>query len=135
MKVVSLQRVFLYNGLELADPDPSRSPAQVKDFYSAMYPELATAEVEGPDTKDRLEYKFKRSAGVKGRSASKEEAVPFAQRLAALAQGQPDPMSARERQVASPGPKLAAQIARFHELANLHGEHQLVPSSAIALML
>ncbi len=62
-----LARVFEYGGMALPDPGAGMTPAQVRDTYSAAYPELATAEVTGPETRgDKLVYTFKRAAGAKG---------------------------------------------------------------------
>lgn len=67
MKVTALTRVFAYAGVTLPDPAPSLSVDQVRDIYSATYPELATASVEGPETRDgKMVYTFRRSAGMKG---------------------------------------------------------------------
>lgn len=138
--VSPLTRVFQYNGVELADIDPVSSPATVKDFYAAMYPELATAEVEGPETKgDKLIYKFKRSAGTKGagRAADAEgrPARPFVERLAAIAEGQPDP-TATDNSMACPSAALMDQIVLFRNALLIDkGTPLQLPSSAIALML
>jgi len=65
--IKQLTRVFEYSGMELADPGSTMSPDQVRDTYSAAYPELANAEVTGPETRgDKLVYTFKRAAGAKG---------------------------------------------------------------------
>ncbi|OGQ50965.1 MAG: hypothetical protein A3J24_10755 [Deltaproteobacteria bacterium RIFCSPLOWO2_02_FULL_53_8] len=65
-----LKRVFMSNGNPLTDPDPSLSPAAVKDFWAAMYPELLNAEVQGPVNKDgELTYTFHRTTGTKGAAA------------------------------------------------------------------
>jgi PRTRC genetic system protein C len=62
-----LPRAFSYMGLQLADPDPALTPEQVRDAYSAQYPEITTAVIEGPDaTGDKLVYKFTRAIGTKG---------------------------------------------------------------------
>ena len=62
-----LQRTFSYMGLHLADPDPALTPEQVRDAYSAQYPEITTAVIEGPDASgDKLVYKFTRAIGTKG---------------------------------------------------------------------
>ena len=42
-------RKFTYNGLHLPDPDPKLTPEQVRDAYSATYPEITTAAIEGPE--------------------------------------------------------------------------------------
>jgi PRTRC genetic system protein C len=62
-----LTRVFVYGTARLTDPDPALTPAQAKDFYSAIHPELTTADVQGPvPNGDNLEYTFKKAAGTKG---------------------------------------------------------------------
>jgi PRTRC genetic system protein C len=62
-----LHRSFSYMGLQLADPDPALTPEQVRDAYSAQYPEITTAVIEGPDASgDKLVYKFTRAIGTKG---------------------------------------------------------------------
>lgn len=67
MEINQLTRVFSYNGMELPDPGIKLSALEVRDIYSAAYPELNTAAVEGPETRnDRLVYTFRRAAGTKG---------------------------------------------------------------------
>jgi PRTRC genetic system protein C len=67
MKVTALTRSFAYAGVTLPDPNPGLSVDQVRDVYSATYPELATAAVEGPETRDgKMVYSFRRAAGMKG---------------------------------------------------------------------
>jgi PRTRC genetic system protein C len=52
------------------DPGPTFSPDQVRDLYTAQYPELTTAAVDGPDMKGEVaHYKFVRAAGAKGAHA------------------------------------------------------------------
>lgn len=67
MKVTQLTRSFSYAGVTLPDPNPSLTADQVRDVYSATYPELATASVEGPETRDgKMVYTLRRAAGMKG---------------------------------------------------------------------
>jgi PRTRC genetic system protein C len=67
MKATVATRVFIYNGMALPDPGASNTPAQVKDIYGAIYPELTTADIEGPVTKgNQIEYTFRRAVGTKG---------------------------------------------------------------------
>jgi PRTRC genetic system protein C len=67
MKVQTLQREFLYNGIKLPDPNPQMSIEQVRDTYATAYPEVTTAAIEGPDTVgDKAVYRFVRAIGVKG---------------------------------------------------------------------
>lgn len=65
--VTKLVREFNYNGMSLPDPSSAMTPDQVRDLYSATYPELATATVEGPETKaGKIVYSFRRAVGTKG---------------------------------------------------------------------
>lgn len=65
--VTALVRVFLYNSRQLPDPDSSLTPAQVKDFYTAIHPELVNAAVEGGEFDgDRQTFSFVRGIGTKG---------------------------------------------------------------------
>lgn len=65
--VQKLLRSFAYNGIALPDPGNELSPEQVRDVYSATYPEITTASIEGPEQKgERLIYTFRRAVGTKG---------------------------------------------------------------------
>ena len=67
MKVSVLTREFIHNGIKLPDPDPAMSPEQVRDQHALTYPELATAQIEGPDaTGNCLRYTFRAAVGAKG---------------------------------------------------------------------
>lgn len=63
-----MERFFSYNGLVLPDLDPKLTPEQIRDAYSASYPEITTSAIEGPEaTADgTLRYKFTRVIGTKG---------------------------------------------------------------------
>ena len=66
-----LKRVFLHkvqeNEISLTDPNPSLSPEEVMNFYSATYPALTTARVEGPEiTGDAVQFRFQTTLGTKG---------------------------------------------------------------------
>lgn len=66
MKVQVVERVFNYNGVTLADPGAGMAPEAVRDFYSAMYPEITTAAIEGPEERaGKLHYTFRRAVGTK----------------------------------------------------------------------
>ena len=47
--IATLTREFNYNDMRLPDPGPAFTPDQVRDLYSAQYPELTTATVDGPE--------------------------------------------------------------------------------------
>jgi len=40
-----VRRVFHWKGQHLADPDPTMTPEEVRDYYADLYPELTTAVV------------------------------------------------------------------------------------------
>jgi PRTRC genetic system protein C len=67
IQIQTLKRVFKYNGMSLPDPAADMTPEDVRDLYSATYAELATASVEGPETKGgQLVYSFRKAVGTKG---------------------------------------------------------------------
>ena len=67
MEVLRLEREFLYNGVKLPDTTPTMTPEQVRETYTHLYPEMATAAIEGPETvASKLVYKFVRAIGAKG---------------------------------------------------------------------
>lgn len=67
LTVQQLTREFTYNGMTLPDPGAAFTPEQVRDMYTAQYPELTTAMVDGPEhSGDTARYKFVRAAGAKG---------------------------------------------------------------------
>lgn len=62
-----VQRVFLYNGRTLPDPDPHMPPEQVKQFYSAIHADLTNAVVEGGAFEGTNQtFEFRRGLGTKG---------------------------------------------------------------------
>lgn len=67
LQTVNIRREFKYNGMNLADPAPEKTPDHVRNFYCRMYPELTTAVIEGPFTKNGVStYSFVKAAGSKG---------------------------------------------------------------------
>ena len=69
------RRVFLYNGMRLADPDPTMDPRKVKEHYSSQYPELLNATVsiaEGGivDSADARKETWNFKEGVASKAAS-----------------------------------------------------------------
>lgn len=62
-----LQREFKYNSVKLADPNPSFTLAQVRDFFANVYPEITSADIEGPEVVGNKNiYSFRRAVGTKG---------------------------------------------------------------------
>jgi PRTRC genetic system protein C len=67
MEIHRLERQFLYNGVKLPDANSAMTLEQVRDTYVHLYPEIATAAIEGPESGDgKLTYKFVRAIGAKG---------------------------------------------------------------------
>ncbi|WP_031501124.1 PRTRC system protein C [Bryobacter aggregatus] len=65
--ITKMTRLFTFNGIRLPDPNPNMSVEEVKALYSAQYPELATAVVNGPEAVgDKMRYSFERAIGSKG---------------------------------------------------------------------
>jgi PRTRC genetic system protein C len=76
--IQEIKRVFRYNGISLPDV-PGLDPREVRDLYSAQYPELISAEIEAGEVRDGTqEFTFRKAVGTKG--ASKREGS----RIAAL---------------------------------------------------
>jgi len=71
--IAKLIREFAYNGMNLMDPGPTFSPEEVRDLYSAQYPELTTAAIDGPEFSGEVaRFKFVRAAGAKGCTAGSD---------------------------------------------------------------
>lgn len=67
MDIQTLTREFRYNGVVLADPAPMLSLPQVRDFYANVYPEITSADIEGPEhVGAKAIYTFRRAVGTKG---------------------------------------------------------------------
>ena len=67
IRIERLERLFLFNGVKLPDPNPDFTVEQVRDMYVTTYPELATAALEGPTpVNGSMQYTFTRAIGAKG---------------------------------------------------------------------
>lgn len=67
MKIEALQREFRYNGVRLAEPNAAFTLPQVRDFYATVYPEIVSADIEGPEQIGaKAVYTFRRAVGTKG---------------------------------------------------------------------
>ncbi|UEC01656.1 PRTRC system protein C [Burkholderia vietnamiensis] len=64
--VSPIVRTFNYQGIMLPDV-PGLAPRDVRDLYSAQYPELLSAEIDGGEiVNGRQDYTFRKAVGVKG---------------------------------------------------------------------
>jgi len=61
-----MARVFVYDGREFPDPDPSHTPEQIRTMMSDFFPELANAEIREAKKGDDTVYEFVRKVGTKG---------------------------------------------------------------------
>ena len=66
IEVCEVKRSYRYNGINLPDV-PGLSPREVRDLYSAQYPELVSAEIDAGEIHNGIqEITFKRAVGTKG---------------------------------------------------------------------
>jgi PRTRC genetic system protein C len=86
-----IRRIFRYNGILLPDV-PGLAPREVRDLYSAQYPELISAEIEAGEVEAGVqEFSFRKAVGTKG--AGDATALPsrlttLRARVDAIVQGQ-----------------------------------------------
>lgn len=64
--VKEMEKRYRYNGIALPNV-PGMNPKEIRDLYSAQYPELVSAEIEmGAVIDGAQEITFKRAVGTKG---------------------------------------------------------------------
>jgi len=74
--IQTLTREFRYNSVVLADPNPTLTLHQVRDFFANVYPEITSADIEGPvQTGAKEVYTFRRAVGTKGAGLTREVAL------------------------------------------------------------
>lgn len=61
-----MARIFVYDGKEYPDPDPEKTPDEVKLIWADFLPELANAEVVEHKRGEDTIYELKKRVGVKG---------------------------------------------------------------------
>ncbi|MBC3871778.1 PRTRC system protein C [Undibacterium oligocarboniphilum] len=67
LEIANVIRFFVYNGTKLPDINPTFSVSKIAELYSAAYPELTNALIEGPVMKDgEAIFTFSKAAGGKG---------------------------------------------------------------------
>ncbi|HUV51625.1 MAG TPA: PRTRC system protein C [Dehalococcoidia bacterium] len=66
-----MARKFIVDGREFPDPDPSKSPEEVRRMMTDFFPELSTATTQEHKQGDDTAYEFIRRTGTKGRKGSK----------------------------------------------------------------
>ncbi len=119
-------RVFRYNAVELEDPGPEHDPVDVRNLYSATYPEIVSAAIDGPEEKDgKRVYTFRKAIGTKGAAAAAVRA-----RLERVVRGERLPAGG-----AIPPEFVRAQQAAFtpwaeFTAASLHGDGEPLDAPA-----
>lgn len=71
LEVTNLKRAFSFKksgkDIQLPDPNPQFTVAEVMNFYAGQHPELTTSTVAGPEIDgDKAVYTFKTTVGTKG---------------------------------------------------------------------
>ena len=61
-----MQRIFIYDGREFPDPDPSLSVDEVKRMMTDFFPELTNADTKQATRGEDTLYEFVKKVGVKG---------------------------------------------------------------------
>lgn len=61
-----MARIFIYDGREFPDPDPTLSVDQVKSTMTDFFPELANAEATERKEGENTIIELKRRVGTKG---------------------------------------------------------------------
>lgn len=131
-------RTFTYQGMELPDLAPSQAPDGIRSLYAMQYPELTNAQVQGPQVSSDgvLVYSFVRAVGDKGHEVSQGvPVVPFAERLAAIAAGQADPMRPLNAMRTIPVPFNEEPVQALVRLQGLIGTRMQPPSESLPAML
>ena len=61
-----MARIFVYDGREFPDPDPTLTPEEVRQKMTDFFPELANAEVREQKREGDTLYELVRRVGTKG---------------------------------------------------------------------
>lgn len=127
MDIQSLTREFRYNGVVLPDPGQMLSLPQVRDFYANVYPEITSADIEGPQqTGAKVIYTFRRAVGTKGAGLTREIALQRLRAGGRLAAGSPPANVITSEQARA---TLAPALKRlFEQWRHAPGPRCLAPS-------
>lgn len=67
IEVQEIQRRFIFNGVELPDPNPTVNVEACREIFAHTHPEITTAALDGPKIDGNVHtYEFIRSVGTKG---------------------------------------------------------------------
>lgn len=129
MKIAKLVRGFRYNGARLPDPNQDFSLNQVRDFYATVYPEITSADIEGPEQIGSEQiYTFRKAVGTKGGKSAAEMLAD----LAAL--GHQDELTALDAEIIAAMQKILAEgrelsVVMRAALAGFHAEYHMAEAA------
>ena len=128
MDIQKLTREFRYNGVALPDPGQMLSLPHVRDFYANVYPEITSADIEGPEqVGGKVIYTFRRAVGTKGAGRAVELALQRLRAGGRLDAGARPVNVLTDAQARQP---LAQQVKRILDQASRSsGPRCLAPSS------
>lgn len=61
-----MARIFVYDGREFPDPDPEKTPEEVRQGMTDFFPELVNAEIKEHQRDDDTLYELVKRVGTKG---------------------------------------------------------------------
>ncbi len=61
-----MARIFVYDSREFPDPDPTKTPDEIRQQMTDFFPELANADVRETKRGEDVLYELVRKVGVKG---------------------------------------------------------------------
>jgi PRTRC genetic system protein C len=61
-----MARIFVYDGREFPDPDPNKTPDEIRQTMTDFFPELANAEIKQAEQGEDTLYELVRKVGTKG---------------------------------------------------------------------
>jgi PRTRC genetic system protein C len=60
------KRIFIYEGKEYPDPDPEKTPDEVRQAWTDFFPEISNAEIKETKKGKNITIEFKKRVGTKG---------------------------------------------------------------------
>jgi len=62
-----MARIFMYDGREFPDPDPSKTPEEIRATLTDFFPELSNADIRTAERGEDMLYIMERKVGTKGK--------------------------------------------------------------------
>ena len=82
LEIKLLKRKFLYDSVELPDPNPELSKEGVRDLFANQYPELTSGQIVGPRIEGEHQiFKIKTAQRTKDKNKSRTEMGGFFYKL------------------------------------------------------